>query len=160
MVRAPCAVCGAEEAPFKCDRCFGVRYCGPECFESDTCLKKVAYHRSTAALCEAQRDVEALAAKSALVAGLEAEVARLTTTAALPSTVLRSPDVLLNILHFVRNGADFLRCELVCVAWRDAIGKDALWQVQPIGYGDALLGNAGLLGRREILERTALRSIR
>jgi len=76
-------VCGAEEAPFKCDRCFGVRYCGPECFESDTCLKKVAYHRSAAALCEAPREAndveEALGLR---VAGLEAEVARLTTAAA------------------------------------------------------------------------------
>ena len=83
MVRAPCAVCGAEEAPFKCDRCFGVRYCGAECFESDTCLKKVAYHRSAAALCEAPREAndveEALGLR---VAGLEAEVARLTMATA------------------------------------------------------------------------------
>ena len=83
MVRAPCAVCGAEEAPFKCDRCFGVRYCGPECFESDTCLKKVAYHRSTAALCEAPREANGVEEFLGLrVAGLEAEVARLTTAAA------------------------------------------------------------------------------
>ena len=41
-----CTVCGAE-ASFKCDRCRGVRYCSAECHQSDTYLKKVAYHRST-----------------------------------------------------------------------------------------------------------------
>ena len=167
MVRGPCAVCGAEEAPFKCDRCFGVRYCGPECFESDTCLKKVAYHRSTAALCEAPRDVEALAAKSSLVAGLEAGVARLTTAAELPSTVLRSPAVLLHILHFVRNGADFLRCELVCVAWRGVVGEDALWEPRPIGYGDGVVlpklfqgVPTRFVGRRGCLKLPAIWAIR
>ena len=83
---------------------------------------------------------------------------------ALPSTVLRSPDVLREVLHYVRNGADFLRCELVCVAWRQALGEDALWEPQPIGYGDALLLPCNILtrlpGRRGVLELPAILAVR
>ena len=78
----------------------------------------------------------------------------------LPSTVLRSPDVLREILHFVRNGADFLRCELVCVAWRGVVDEDALWQPRPIGYGDNVLQETSVAGRRGCLEAVAIRAIR
>ena len=77
------------------------------------------------------------------------------------ASLLSSPDVLLNILHFVRNGADFLRCELVCVAWRDAVGEDALWEPRPIGYGDTVYKIPRVAGscRRGCLEKAAFRAM-
>lgn len=64
--------------------------------------------------------------------------------------------MLREVLHFVRNGADFLQCELVCLAWRTAVGEDALWEPRPIGYGDGVLDEENsFTGRRGCLESAA-----
>jgi len=98
------------------------------------------------------------AARARTVAAPRARAAG-SAMSALPSTVLRSPDVLLEILHYVRDGADFLQCELVCVAWRRAVDAEALWEPRPIQYGDFFLIDAAA-GRRSVLETAALHAIR
>ena len=98
------------------------------------------------------------AARARTVAAPRARAAS-SAMSALPSTVLRSPDVLLEILHYVRDGADFLQCELVCVAWRRAVGAEALWEPRPIHYGDFLLIEHAAAGRRSVLETAALHAI-